>query len=50
MYKNVEITSENTTLRGRLYAPEKSTKLPIVIMAHGYSATIEGMCEDKYAE
>lgn len=50
MYKIVEFTSENVTLRGRLYYPEKSTQLPIVIMAHGYSATIEGMCADNYAE
>jgi len=50
MYEIIEFTSENATLRGKLYSPEKSTKLPIVIMAHGYSATIEGMCADRYAE
>lgn len=50
MYKIVEFTSESATLRGRLYCPKKSTKLPIIIMAHGYSATIEGMCADNYAE
>lgn len=50
MYKIIEFASENATLRGRLYHPKKSTKLPIIIMAHGYSATIEGMCADKYAE
>lgn len=49
-YKIVEFPSENATLRGRLYCSEKSYKLPIVIMAHGYSATIEGMCADRYAE
>lgn len=50
MYRIVEFTSENATLRGRLYYPKKTTRLPIVIMAHGYSATIEGMCADNYAE
>jgi len=50
LYEIVEFTSENATLRGRLYLPEKTTKLPIVIMAHGFSATIEGMCADRYAE
>jgi len=46
----IEFTSENAKLRGRLYHPKKTYKLPIVIMAHGFSATIEGMCADNYAE
>jgi len=51
MYRPIEFQSEGATLRGRLYLPEKSTgKLPIVIMAHGYCATIEGMVADRYAE
>jgi pimeloyl-ACP methyl ester carboxylesterase len=50
MYKIVEFNSENAKLRGRLYHPNKQTKLPIVIMAHGYSATLNGMCADHYAE
>jgi len=51
MYKNIEFQSEGATLRGRLYTPKNSTKkLPVVIMAHGYSATIEGMVADRYAE
>lgn len=51
MYKNIEFQSENATLRGRLYLPENnSKKLPVIIMAHGYSATIEGMVADRYAE
>lgn len=49
-YSTVTFPSENSTLRGRLYLPNHSTKIPIVIMAHGYSATIEGMCADRYAE
>lgn len=50
MYKPVEFTSENATLRGRLYGIEKSGKSPVLIMAHGYSATLHGMCADRYAE
>ncbi|TFH27879.1 MAG: acetylxylan esterase [Bacteroidia bacterium] len=51
MYKMIEFPSEGATLRGRLYMPEnKSENLAIVIMAHGYSATIEGMVADRYAE
>lgn len=51
MYQNIEFESEGATLRGRLYLPDNSSeKLPIIIMAHGYSATIEGMVADNYAE
>lgn len=50
MYKIVEFLSENATLRGRLYNGNTSGKAPIIIMAHGYSATIEGMTADRYAE
>ena len=51
MYAPIEFQSEGATLRGRLYLPENiSEKLPVVIMAHGYSATIEGMVADRYAE
>lgn len=51
MFKIVEFLSEGATLRGRLYtSPESSEKLAIVIMAHGFSATINGMVADKYAE
>ena len=51
MYKSIEFQSEGATLRGRLYMPEgNSKKLPVIIMAHGYSATIEGMVADRYAE
>jgi len=51
MYKPVEFTSEKATLRGRLYSPKNSSgKLPIIIMAYGYSCTIEGMVADNYAE
>lgn len=40
MYKTVEFLSENAILRGRLYACGSIEKSPIIIMAHGYSATI----------
>lgn len=51
MFRPVEFQSEGATLRGRLYLPEnRAGKLPVVIMAHGYSATIEGMVADRYAE
>lgn len=51
MYKLIEFPSEGVMLRGRLYLPEKpSVKLPVIVMAHGYSCTIEGMVADCYAE
>jgi len=38
-------------LRGRLYEwPSPSRPRPIVIMAHGFSATINGMVADRFAE
>jgi len=51
MYRIVEFLSEGATLRGRLYAhPDQSKPSPIVIMAHGFSATVNGMVADRYAE
>ena len=51
MFESIEFQSEGATLRGRLYLPEiKAAKLPVIVMAHGYSATIEGMVADRYAE
>ncbi len=50
MYKIVEFHSEDATLRGRLYSPDISEKPPIVIMAHGFSATINDMVADRFAE
>ncbi|MGH2380568.1 MAG: alpha/beta hydrolase [Candidatus Limnocylindria bacterium] len=51
MVKEVEFPSEGATLRGLLYVPESRTdkKSPLVIMAHGTSATVS-MVADKYAE
>ncbi len=38
-------------LKGRLYIPQDvAHPLPVVIMAHGFSATITGMVADCYAE
>ncbi len=51
MYRNIEFTSQGATLRGRLYLPNnKSSISPVVIMAHGFTTTINGMTADKYAE
>jgi pimeloyl-ACP methyl ester carboxylesterase len=51
VFRIVEFPSEGTTLRGRLYLLPNATKpQPIVIMAHGFSATINGMVAEKYAE
>jgi hypothetical protein len=48
MFQIVEFSSESATLRGKLYVHSESA--PIVIMAHGFSATINGMVAEKYAE
>jgi pimeloyl-ACP methyl ester carboxylesterase len=49
MIKEVEFPSEGVTLRGLLFLPESQAKrLPVVIMAHGFSATVT-MVTDKYA-
>jgi uncharacterized protein len=50
MIRDVEFPSEGATLRGLLFLPESQTKRPpVVIMAHGTSATVT-MVADKYAE
>lgn len=50
MIKEVEFPSEGALLRGWLYLPQaQSTKPPVIIMAHGTSATIP-MGTDRYAE
>jgi alpha-beta hydrolase superfamily lysophospholipase len=51
MFKNIEFQSEGATLRGRLYLPAgASASAPVVVMAHGLSATIGEMTADRYAE
>ena len=50
-FQVVEFPSEGATLRGRLYLPpDPRGPLPVVVMAHGLSATIHGMTADRYAE
>ena len=50
MIRQVEFRSEGATLRGLFYLPEsQATPLPLVIMAHGTTATVT-MTTDKYAE
>ncbi len=50
-YKIVEFPSQGATVRGRFYLPEnKSGPFSILIMTHGFTATITGMVADKYAE
>lgn len=51
MFRIVEFPSVGATLRGKWYAPPNlSRPVPVVIMAHGFSATINGMVADRYAE
>ncbi|HVF31841.1 MAG TPA: alpha/beta fold hydrolase [Acidimicrobiales bacterium] len=50
MYEEVEFESEGATLRGRFYRPlPGSGSGPLVVMAHGFSATVT-MTADRYAE
>lgn len=49
MFEAVEFPSEGALLRGRLYRPRDARPAPVVIMAHGTSATIT-MVTDRYAE
>jgi pimeloyl-ACP methyl ester carboxylesterase len=50
LIKEVEFPSEDATLRGLLFLPKTPTKRPpVVIMAHGTSATVT-MVADKYAQ
>lgn len=51
MYRLVEFPSAGTTLRGRLYgAGAASRSRALVVMAHGFSATISGMVADRFAD
>lgn len=50
MFESVEFWSEGAVLRGRLYRPsDGGGSVPVVVMAHGFSATIT-MTTDRYAE
>jgi pimeloyl-ACP methyl ester carboxylesterase len=49
MFEIVDFESDGAALKGRLYRPLGSRHLPVVVMAHGFSATIT-MTADRYAE
>lgn len=49
MIEQVEFQSEQATLRGLLFRPDAAAQTPVVIMAHGTSATVH-MVADEYAE
>lgn len=49
MFSDVEFSSQGAVLRGRLYRPAGARPVPVVVMAHGTSATIT-MAIDRYAE
>ena len=49
MFDAVEFPSEGAVLRGRFYPAGGDRMAPIVVMAHGFSATIT-MTADRYAE
>ena len=50
-FQIVEFPSEGATLQGRLYLPAGTGGPdPAVVMAHGFSATNQGMVADAYAE
>lgn len=49
MTEEVEFASEGATLRGLLFRPDGVERPPVVIMAHGTTATIR-MVADEYAE
>jgi uncharacterized protein len=49
MFDTVEFQSEGAVLRGRVYPAFGAGPAPIVVMAHGFSATIT-MTADRYAE
>jgi fermentation-respiration switch protein FrsA (DUF1100 family) len=50
MRHNIEFNADGVILRGWLYVPDqKSGKLPVVVMAHGFTALKE-MTLDRYAD
>ncbi len=49
MRQNVTFSSEGANLSGWLYVPDSGPPWPLVVMAHGFSAT-RHMTADKYAE
>jgi uncharacterized protein len=49
VFDEVEFRSEGAVLRGRFYPSDVGQPTPVVVMAHGFSATIT-MSADRYAE
>lgn len=49
MRRDVTFESEAADLSGWFYSPDSSPPWPLVVMAHGFSATKE-MVTDRYAE
>ena len=49
MFEPTEFQSEGAVLRGRLYPARGARPAPLVVMAHGFTATIT-MTADRYAE
>lgn len=51
MVEYIEFVSQEAILRGKLYlSVSDDKKSPVVVMAHGFTTTINGMTADKYAE
>lgn len=51
MVENIEFISQEAILRGKLYLSNSDDrKSSVVVMAHGFTTTINGMTADKYAE
>lgn len=47
----ISFPSQDSVLKGYLFVPDGGEQpLPVVIMAHGFSATINGMVADQYAQ
>jgi uncharacterized protein len=50
-FNRIEFPSQGAVIRGRLYLPENKVQpYSIIIMTHGFTATINGMVADNYAE
>lgn len=51
LLEHIEFISQGAILRGKLYLTDTDDrKSPVVVMAHGFTTTINGMTADKYAE
>jgi dienelactone hydrolase len=49
MRRDVTFESEGAEMRGWYYTPDTASPWPLVVMAHGFSATKE-MVADRYAD